>query len=64
MINTSQNIVESIESEATERKFKNEKIFEIISNTYFTYKAKLKIIQELVVYKNYLKKIHSKKRKR
>ena len=55
LINTSQNIVESIESEATERKLKNEKIFEIISNTYFAYKAKLKIIKELVVYKNYLK---------
>ena len=38
LINTSQNIVESIESEATERKLKNEKIFEIISKTYFAYK--------------------------
>ena len=55
LINTSQNIVESIESEATERKLKNEKIFEIISKTYFAYKQELKIIKELVVYQNYLK---------
>ena len=53
LIDTSQNIVKSIDEK--DEKLKNEKIFEIISKTYFAYKEKLEIIKELVVYKTYLK---------
>ena len=45
---TSKNIVESISE-----KIKEDKIFKIISKTYFEYKNIIKIIKELVVYKQY-----------
>ena len=48
LIETSRNIVESISE-----KLKNEPIFKIISNTYFTYKNELQFIKELVVYSQY-----------
>ena len=48
IIKTSENIVESIAP-----KIKNDKIFEILSNTYFRYKEFLQIIKELVVYKQF-----------
>ena len=53
LIDTSQNIVKSIDEK--DEKLKNEKIFEIISKTYFAYKEKLEIIKELVV--SYIKLI-------
>ena len=49
LIETSRNIVKSISD-----KLEKEKIFEIISNTYFSYKEILKFIKELVVYKKYV----------
>jgi len=49
LIQTSYNIVESISE-----KLKSEKIFEILSNTYFNYKKLLDIIKNLIVYKEYL----------
>ena len=49
LIKTSKNIVESISD-----KIKNDKIFEILSNTYFEYKRQLQIIKELVAYKKYI----------
>jgi MoxR-like ATPase len=52
LIETSKNIVESIFD-----RLKDEKIFEIISNTYFSYKQELQIIKELVAYKTYKKYI-------
>ena len=48
LIETSQNIVESIYD-----RLKDEKIFQIISKAYFSYKEELQIIKELVVYKQY-----------
>ena len=49
LIDTSFNIVQSISE-----KLKNEPIFKIISNTYFTYKKQLQLIKELVVNKQYV----------
>ena len=49
LLETSNNIVESISD-----KLKNEKIFEILSNTYFQYKLELQFIKELVVYKQFV----------
>ena len=48
LIETSNNIVESIYD-----RIKGEKIFEIISTTYFLYKKELQTIKELVAYKLY-----------
>jgi len=48
LIDTSKNIVESIFD-----RLKEEKIFEIIARTYFSYKRELQFIKELVVYKIY-----------
>ena len=48
LIETSNNIVESIYD-----RIKDEKIFEIISTTYFLYKKELQTIKELVAYKLY-----------
>ena len=48
LIETSTNIVENISS-----KIKNDKIFKLISHTYFEYKRYLNIIKELVVCKTY-----------
>ena len=48
IVETSQAIVASI---SASDKLKDDKIFELISNTYFEYKNQLKIIKELVVYK-------------
>ena len=50
LIDTSKNIVESIFD-----RLKEEKIFEIIARTYFSYKRELQIIKDLVVYKIYEK---------
>ena len=50
LINTSRNIVESISE-----KIKNDKIFEILSETYHEYKKMLTNIKDLVVYKKYMK---------
>ena len=47
---TAKQIVESIAP-----KIKDEKIFEILSNTYYEYKKQLQFIKELVVYKKYHK---------
>ena len=49
LIQTSYNIVESISE-----KLKIEKIFQILSHTYFNYKRFLDIIKDLIVYKNYV----------
>ena len=49
MIKTSRDIVESISD-----KLEEEKIFEIISRTYFSYKEILQFIKELIVYKEYV----------
>ena len=49
MIKTSRDIVESISD-----KLEKEKIFEIISRTYFSYKEILQFIKELTVYKKYV----------
>ena len=49
LIQTSYNIVESISE-----KLKTDKIFEILSMTYFNYKNILDIIKELNVFKNYV----------
>ena len=49
LIQTSYNIVESISE-----KLKTDKIFEILSKTYFNYKNILDIIKELNVFKNYV----------
>ena len=49
LMQTSKNIVESISD-----KLKNDKIFEILSRTYFDYKNTLQIIKELTVYKQYV----------
>ena len=46
---TSKNIVESISI-----KLKNDKIFEILSRTYFDYKNLLQIFKELIVYKKFV----------
>ena len=56
LIDTSQNIVESIFD-----RIKVEKIFEIISKTYFSYKKQLQFIKELVVYKKYKKYVSKNK---
>ena len=48
IIETSKNIVESISPS-----IKDDKIFEILSNTYFEYKNTLQLIKELMVYKIY-----------
>ena len=61
LIETSKNIVESIFD-----RLKEEKIFEIVSRTYFSYKIELQIIKELVVYKiyeNYRTKIKENEKK-
>jgi len=50
LINTAQNIVESISP-----KIKNDKVFEILSHTYYEYKKKLDFINKLIVYKDYYK---------
>ena len=50
LMQTSRNIVESISD-----KLKNDKIFEILSRTYFDYKNILQIIKELIVYKKFVK---------
>ena len=50
LMQTSRNIVESISD-----KLKNDKIFEILSKTYFDYKNTLQIIKELIVYKTFVK---------
>ena len=50
LIETSYNIMESISD-----KLKNDKICDILSKTYFTYKIKLQIIKELMIYKTYVK---------
>ena len=47
---TAKQIVESIAP-----KIKDDKIFEILSNTYYEYKKQLQFIKELVVYKKYHK---------
>ena len=52
---TSYNIVESISE-----KLKDEKIFRILSRTYYDYKNELEFINELIVYKQYRKKIEIK----
>ena len=52
---TSCNIIES-----NSEKLKNEKIFKIISRTYYDYKNELEFIKELIVYKQYRKKIEIK----
>ena len=49
LIQSSYSIVESISE-----KLKTDKIFEILSMTYFNYKNILDIIKELIVYKNYV----------
>ena len=49
LIKTSMNIVKSICN-----KLEKEKIFEIISNTYFSYKELLQFFKELIVYKKYV----------
>ena len=49
LMQTSKNIVESISI-----KLKNDKIFEILSRTYFDYKNLLQIFKELIVYKKYV----------
>ena len=49
LINTAQYIVESISP-----KIKKDKIFEILSRTYYEYKEKLRKIKELVVLKKYI----------
>ena len=49
LIKTSKIIVESISD-----KIKNDKIFEILSTTYFEYKRQLQIIKELIAYKKYV----------
>ena len=46
---TSKNIVQSISS-----KIKDDKVFKIVSKTYFEYKQIIKLFKELVVYKQYL----------
>ena len=51
LIATARKIVKSIAP-----KKKDEKIFEILSNTYFEYKRLLQFIKELVVYRKYYKK--------
>ena len=51
LIKTANNIVKSIDEN---QKLKNEKIFDIISGTYFAYKNELQIIKELVAYKQYV----------
>jgi len=51
IIKTASNIVESISNN-----IKDDKIFQILSNTYFEYKQQLKIIKELVVFKKYVNK--------
>lgn len=56
LIDTSQNIVESIFD-----RIKVEKIFEIISKTYFSYKKQLQFIKKLVVYKKYKKYVSKNK---
>ena len=60
IIDISKSIVESISP-----KLINEKIFQILSSTYYQYKQKLKIMKELTVYKrymsNYKNKLKSKK---
>lgn len=50
------NIVESIS-----HNIKNDKIFEILSNTYFEYKKQLQTIKELVVFKQYIKEYKTQK---
>ena len=50
IIETASNIVENIS-----HSIKNDKIFEILSNTYFKYKKQLQTIKELVVLKQYVK---------
>ena len=59
LIETSKNIVESIFD-----RLKEEKIFEIISRTYFSYKKELQIIKELVVYEKYKKYISENREKK
>jgi len=49
LINTARYIVESISP-----KIKKDKIFEILSRTYYEYKEKLRKIKELVVLKKYI----------
>ena len=49
IIDISKSIVESISP-----KLINEKIFQILSSTYYQYKQKLKIMKELTVYKRYM----------
>ena len=49
IVETARDIVASISD-----KLKDDKIFELISNTYFEYKNQLQIIKELVVYKQFL----------
>ena len=49
LMQTSKNIVESISI-----KLKNDKIFEILSRTYFDYKNLLQIFKELIVYKKFV----------
>ena len=39
---------------------KNDKIFHVLSNTYFQYKRYLQFISELIVYKQYVKRYHKK----
>ena len=51
LIETSHNIVENIN-----RKIKDNKIFQILSRTYFEYKNYLHFIKELVVYQQYIKR--------
>lgn len=46
IVTTAQDIVMSISD-----KLKDDKIFELISHSYFEYKTQLKIIKELVAYK-------------
>ena len=55
IILTSNSIVESISE-----KLINEKVFEILSNTYFNYKIELNFIKELVVYKKYKNEVKRK----
>ena len=54
LMETSRNIVESISD-----KLKNDKIFEILSRTYFDYKNLLQVIKELIVYKKYVEERNS-----
>lgn len=51
---TSRNIVENISD-----KLKNDKIFEILSRTYFDYKNLLQVIKELIVYNKYVEERNS-----